>query len=104
MTYPHDLILSRNASALLRCVMMKTDERAKSLILLGCSDCRETVQAGEKRDRTSLSGRAAGVAHKVVHRHSGENQKHQKIKNLPGVCEIRLKFVRVRAFGGRGDV
>ena len=84
--------------------MMKTDDRAKSLILLGCENCRESVQGGEKQDRTSVFDRAASVAHKVFHRHGGENQKPQKIKNLPAVCEGRLKFVWARAFAHRGDV
>jgi hypothetical protein len=103
LTYPHDLILSRNAAALLQRVMMKTAERAKLLILLAGVDCRETVQGVRNRDRTSISARTAGLAHKVFHRHGGEDQKRPKIKNLQPEAEFRLKSLQVRSIAQCND-
>ena len=90
LTYPHDLILSRNASRLLQRVMIKTVESAKSLILLECRDCSESVQRARNQDRTSVWGRRGLVAHKVFHSRGGEGQKRFRIKNLGGEAEHRL--------------
>ena len=103
LTYPHDLVLSRNAFALLRCVTIKTIARAKLLIFLGRADCRETVQAVRKRDRASVWDGAAGFAHKVFHRHGGENQKPLQIKNLPVEPEAPPRLRGASAPADRDD-
>ncbi|HEX4234415.1 MAG TPA: hypothetical protein VH041_08905 [Caldimonas sp.] len=97
------MILSRNASVLLQRVMMKTGERAKLLILLGSIDCPETGQRDWNQDRTSISGRASTVAHKVFHRCGGEDQKQPKIKNLQPEAEFRLKSLDDRSLARRDD-
>jgi hypothetical protein len=83
--------------------MMKTVERAKLLILLGSLDCRETGQGVRNQDRTSISGRAGALAHKVFHRHGGEDQKRPKIKNLQPEAEFRLKSLQGRLVAQRND-
>jgi hypothetical protein len=97
------LILSRKASALLQRVMMKTGERAKSLILLRSCGCRETGQGARNQDRARISGRGAALAHKVFHRHGGEDQKRPKIKNLRPEAEFRLKSFGGRSIARRND-
>ena len=98
LTYPHDLILSRNPRALLRRVTIKSIAFAKLLIFLACVDCRETVQGVRKQDRTSVCGRVAGFAHKVFHRHGGEKQKPPRIKNLPADPEVQPRFLTAPPF------
>jgi hypothetical protein len=83
--------------------MMQTVPRAKLLISLRLTDCRESGQAVRKRDRTSISGDAGGFAHKVVHRHGGEDQKQPKIKNLEVESERRLKCARQLAVAPPDD-
>jgi len=70
--------------------MSKTIESAKSLILLGRADCSESGQRRRNQDTTSVWGDLRFVAHKVFHRHGGENQNHPRIKNLGHKPEYRL--------------
>jgi hypothetical protein len=83
--------------------MMQTAGCAKLLILLRCADCCQTVQAVPKQDGTSVYRHAAAVAHKVFHRHGGENQKPLQIINLDGDCEEALRFDRARLLCIDGD-
>jgi hypothetical protein len=76
---------------LLRRIIQKTGNARKLLIFLVSRRCRESGQAGAKRDRTSLSGRAGAVTHKVFHRLGGELQKGRQIMNLRLEPELRLK-------------
>jgi hypothetical protein len=104
LTYPHDFVLSRMTAHLLRRIIHKTNDTRKLLILLEVRRCRESVQAGAKQDRTSLSGRAESVTHKVFHRLGGELQKRRQIMNLRLEHELRLKSFQnaPRAGHGRG--
>jgi hypothetical protein len=75
--------------------MSKTIESAKSLILLGRSDCSESRHRRRNQDRTSVWGGPGLVAHKVFHRRGGENQNHPRIKNLGHEAEHRLNSGRL---------
>jgi hypothetical protein len=89
---------------LLHCVTTAADNLAKSLILLACLDCRESVQGVRKQDRTSVFGRARRFAHKVFHSRGGERQKRSRIKNLTAEAERRVKFVAAGSRGSGGHV
>jgi hypothetical protein len=91
LTYPHDRVSSLKGGDLLRRIIGPSPVSAKLLISLRSSQCRETVQAGWKRDGTSVSGRRGRVTHKVFHRLGGEKQKAPRIMNLQPQAD---EFVR----------
>jgi hypothetical protein len=82
------------AAHLLRRIIPKTGDAAKLLILLGASPCRESGQGGAERDRTSVSGQAGLVTHKVFHSPGGELQNVRQIMNLQAERKRRLKSLR----------
>jgi hypothetical protein len=94
LTYPHDFVLSRTASHLLRRIIAKTADTAKLLILLVTLPCRESGQGGGKQAGTSVSGRAWLLTHKVFHSHGGEFQKVSKIISLRAECEDGLRSIQ----------